>query len=774
MKRIFIIVILVNLFGVIPKAFSEVTWEDCTEGLEGSYITDIINIDNELELFSGSLPFLYSSTDSGKTWIPRKYLLAPTFKETYYSISSIYKYKNRYLMSGSSGIFRVDYISEDKKKLYGTKTYGGPQSAVFMNGFACDSSIIFRFYDSTSKKMRTYITQDEPQGNEGNFNIVPIPEENDFTDSSYKWTDFVQNEGMITATIYRIEKSPYKRIQSERYYYSTDWGWSWKEVKAPEVFAGVKEVQYINGKYYILSPITIWRQGDKDEYVQCYNWENGKFDYLESNFLVEYKGKLITSAMQSGTHKYVLASSTDEGKTWERFGTSDFLITELFVIGDRLLANSKIFGLMISTDDGQTWSESNKGMFPPNSTIYYQQFLKIAVNGNYTYTVPRNYYLRNTIMKSYDGGRSWVRKLVDTSLGYPQDPGSPTDNKYTVAMTKWGLYAMNRGNNTTYRSYDNGETWQFYSNGSIFHDVRNIYERNDTMFYFYPDPPYWIFYSLDTGRTQLIYDATYRQRLPDRNGHLLVVDGVYYVRDSQNKLYKSTDEGNNWKLIESFKMPNNEPTNKIYWAIPSVGKLKIFVTSQKGGHVTKEDSLFITDNFGEKWKKISYPIDSVTPGQWIEINGNFYVLYNFYRGFYIYEGYIYHTSDDGETWEEIAFAPERKNIEILLQGGDYLYANTIEGLYRIYSPPVSVKESKTEEVILPIELYPSPARDIIYVKNDYWGINEVKVYDMLGRECAVGRFNINQFDISNLQPGVYLAKFIFPGNWSIIKKFVKM
>ena len=766
MKKIFIIVILINLFGFIPKAFSDMQWEDCTEGLWGGQINRMYILENEIEMYSN---YSYSSNDSGKSWTPRKYLL-PFFKEEeYWPITNITKYKNRYLMSPYN--YRVDYISEDKKKLYGTKTYGGPTPAYLMDGFACDSSIILRFYDSTLQKMRTYITQDEPQGNEGNFHIVPIPEENDFTDTTYKRTCFFINEGRIIATVRREEFKPFKKTYAYKFYYSTDWGWSWKEIRASEVYGGIMSVQYLSGKYYLFSTTTIWRQDENGKYVMCEDGEDGKFDYLENSFLIGYKDKIIASGLETGTHKYVLASSTDGGKTWERFGTSDFKVKELLTIGDKIIANTQSFGVMISTDDGQTWVESNKGLYDsPNN--YDASFMKIWIDGNNAYTVPRNLNLRNTIMKSYDGGRSWVKKQVDTSLGYCEFPNY--DYEYTVALTKWGLYAMNRGNNTTYRSYDNGETWQFYSNGSIFHDVRNIYERNDTMFYFYPDPPYWIFYSLDTGRTQLIYDATYRQRLPDRNGHLLVVDGVYYVRDSQNKLYKSTDEGNNWKLIESFKMPNNEPTNKIYWAIPSVGKLKIFVTSQKGGHVTKEDSLFITDNFGEKWKKISYPIDSVTPGQWIEINGNFYVLYNFYRGFYIYEGYIYHTSDDGETWEEIAFAPERKNIEILLQGGDYLYANTIEGLYRIYSPPVSVKESKTEEVILPIELYPSPARDIIYVKNDYWGINEVKVYDMLGRECAVGRFNINQFDISNLQPGVYLAKFIFPGNWSIIKKFVKM
>ncbi|GEM_PF-3214820 len=44
MKRIFILILLINLFGVIPKAFSDVQWEDCTEGLWGSPINFSIPI----------------------------------------------------------------------------------------------------------------------------------------------------------------------------------------------------------------------------------------------------------------------------------------------------------------------------------------------------------------------------------------------------------------------------------------------------------------------------------------------------------------------------------------------------------------------------------------------------------------------------------------------------------------------------------------------------------------------------------------------------------
>ena len=765
MKKIFIIVILVNLLGLISKAFSDVQWEDCTEGLEGKY-SKIYLYEEEAELYSRSLPYSVS-TDAGKSWIARRYFNTTIGREYNFPINDISKYKNRYIINSGQ------YISKDKKNIYPmtrtiyiTRDSGG--TAEWISTYTTDSSLIRRYYKYINKDTNyvvTCITKEEPRGMEGNFTFFSIPKENDFNEKDKKYTNFTEINDKIYATIYGKSYT-----YSRTYYYSTDWGWSWKADTVSEVFGGVKEIKYLNGKYFILSPITIWRQDENGEYIVC---EDEQFDYLESKFLIAYKEKIITSAMETGTHKYVLASSTDGGKTWERFGTSEFMTEQLFAIGDTLVADTRTYGVMRSTDDGQTWVESNNRLYYSPEWGYEGQFMKISMNGNEAFTAPRNPYLDNTIMKSYNGGRSWLKKQIDPSLGFPEY--SEGVGKYTIALTKWGLYAINRGKNTTYKSYDNGETWEFYSNGSIFHDAANIYERNDTMFYYYSSVKFpWIFYSIDTGKTQLIYDSTYKQKLPDNSHHLILVDGVYYATNNQNKLYKSTDGGNNWELIETFTMPSADTTYTIFWAIPVKDKLKIFIWTKTTTTPTKEDKYYVTEDFGLNWKQIQLPIDTAVPSKWLEINGNLYTLYFYDRGGYLTDTYIYHSSDDGVSWEEIAHGLDGKQITDILKGGDYLYVSTYEGLYRIYSPPVSVKESKIDEVLLPIELYPSPARDIIYVKNDYWGINEVKVYDMLGRECAVGHFNRNQFDISNLQPGVYLAKFIFPGNWSIIKKFVKM
>ncbi|HRS02045.1 MAG TPA: hypothetical protein P5545_05795, partial [Bacteroidota bacterium] len=116
MKRYFFLIII-SLICLISTSYSDVQWEDCTEGLEGINIRDVFIIDNEFELYCGNNPFSYSSNDSGKSWKPRKYIPPSLNRETYYPIASIYKYKNRYIMSKLD--YRVDYISEDKKTLYG-------------------------------------------------------------------------------------------------------------------------------------------------------------------------------------------------------------------------------------------------------------------------------------------------------------------------------------------------------------------------------------------------------------------------------------------------------------------------------------------------------------------------------------------------------------------------------------------------------------------------------------------------------------------------------
>jgi hypothetical protein len=56
-----------------------------------------------------------------------------------------------------------------------------------------------------------------------------------------------------------------------------------------------------------------------------------------------------------------------------------------------------------------------------------------------------------------------------------------------------------------------------------------------------------------------------------------------------------------------------------------------------------------------------------------------------------------------------------------------------------------------------IEMYPNPANTILYFKN-LVGETSISIYDLLGRKVMSGIINNNQFDINNLDHGLYTIR----------------
>lgn len=112
---------------------------------------------------------------------------------------------------------------------------------------------------------------------------------------------------------------------------------------------------------------------------------------------------------------------------------------------------------------------------------------------------------------------------------------------------------------------------------------------------------------------------------------------------------------------------------------------------------------------------------------------------------------------------------------IALQNGDninvtfgsyYIYFNRITGAYNFSNTVLSNEEISTEEVLT---FYPNPANDkVIFSEN----INEIKVYDMLGKEINVS-LNKNEISISELATGTYLMKVTTLDGKSFTKNIIK-
>jgi len=105
-------------------------------------------------------------------------------------------------------------------------------------------------------------------------------------------------------------------------------------------------------------------------------------------------------------------------------------------------------------------------------------------------------------------------------------------------------------------------------------------------------------------------------------------------------------------------------------------------------------------------------------------------------------------------------------IEAIYTTGNsvFSFSNPIVG-----SPPVSIAEFDADE----INVYPNPARNILYVTN--CEESTAVIYSITGQEMEQYRLNgqLNEINVSNFENGLYIIKIVGNNNEVTIKKFLK-
>ncbi len=769
-------------------------WENCTEGLEGNNRFDIL-VKFEEELFTTNLPYAYSN-DVGRNWQMQKSFDSSWGMIRYLVITDVYKYKNIFIaVAGGNGF----YVSKDKQnwqklKYELPKIQKASASGVQLNNtnlITTDSNIVLRcqWYEKIDSakyitKIRTCIAKGIGNDISENFIFDTIPEKHDYSASKEEKYFKYSRIGDTLYAIYNTSKGGY----FQWYYYSIDGGASWQKKIILNnqgqaiIQGGIKSIDKIDNKLFILSSSGIWKPTYDGSYKKIVD---DKFGSFTSDFICEHKGMIYAQAYDTLTQQLYLVRSTDVGETWERIGNTNYRITQLFSIKGELIAASFPYSIIASTNDGQTWEERNKGLYSSPDYLYEGPWLKIIKIGQEFLTVPRNKMLRNTIMKSYDGGKSWQRKIVIPEVGIPSEYLWANSNyNFTVTNNKYGLFAVDRGTSKTYKSNDNGETWEFYSKGAIYFkdEDKNMYERNDTLFYFFENSSFpkmkFIYFTLDTGKTVTMYDSLFLQKLPEKSGHLFVKNGQYFAINDENAIFESTNEGKNWNIYAKINIPVKDSVYKVLFTDISSDKTILIFGYQENKYSFSQKTLlsplFLTDDLGKSFKIINLPL----------INGKIYpenCKFIYFQGQLVillldieakYSG-LYNYNLEKNTLTDIAPDLEGNVITDILTVEDYLYISTWEGLFRIKVKPVGVKE-KTEKIVLkPIELYPNPANDKVSIGNNHYKLKGITICNLMGQEMKKPYCTDNEFDVSGLQAGVYFVKLEFDDGWFVHRKFIK-
>jgi photosystem II stability/assembly factor-like uncharacterized protein len=708
-------------------------WENSSDGLEGASWMNLLEFENVIY----ELNSYFYSIDTAKSWKANKHFienLDGNINLIYHGFYTIFKYKNRYLSLGTRSYFSYDKINWNRLENYS----GIPNNSSKILYYATDSTFLIQVYNKQEPqyKYRTYITKDS-----SDFNFVPV-------ETDIHGLDSIIEFSVINDILYATTTSP---LSFGTYYISTDGGMNWQKDSLPNIPERIKYIRYYNNRFYIVTGVDIWYKDDNNNWNRC---ESDEFlKEMSRTFLVNYKDRIITHSKIN--NRSVLVSSSDGGLTWERFGNSNFFIRQLLVMGNKLIANTH-FGIKTSTDGGVSWIDSNKGFFKPG-LINDHPRLQFVAKDNEVLTATRNHMKNNIIMKSYDNGNKWVEITIDPNYTEPEQT-RVTENWYSVFDTKWGIFAIN-GLGQSYRTEDFGETWNLYSetSGGIFLSPQNLYERNDTMVnYFYSN----IYYSTNKGVSFEVSDIKYRDNLPDSSWHWTIIDGIHYALNKYFKLYKSENDGISWNFVSKFGFQDILATSHILF----IDGNKIYFMPDNNG--PNNAPVYVTEDFGRNWKEVNLPFVRTPPRTWLKHNGVIYVLY-----IEQYKTSIFSSSDNCETWEFASEGLGTKEIVDLFSAGDYIYVSTREGLFRAFSQGTT-DIAIEKETLFPIKFYPIPAIDIINMKNNYYNLNNVKIYDINGREYEVKNFSNDYFDTSNLHSGIYIAKLIFEGDWSISKKFI--
>ncbi len=763
-------------------------WEDCTKGLEGvSRNVLIYSYENVLYLRSQLNTFY--STNLGINWKPFKRYDSNFKCLTYLSISFINKYKNIYILTNDFG----HYISNDKQNWQKLKFElpDLPSNNVMtdnINLITTDSTIILRVVwcekiDSTKylEHKRTCIAKGIGNDISETYKFDTLSEENDYiTTEQEKYFTYLNIDGIVYSIYYTLQGRYFSY-----YYFSTDNGESWRKKEISNIEGGIKTLVKINGKLWIISPFALWRPKDDGTYEKV---EDEQFDSFNTDFLSEHKGMIYAQAIDSSNHKSILVRSISNGLTWEKVGNQYFKIKQLFSInGELIIKSSK--GIMASTDDGESWEEREQGLFQsPNYNDEGPWKKIIQVGENECITAPRN-GMNNVMMKSYDGGKTWEHKYVIDSIGYTEYDWTGELYNFTFSSNKYGLFAVDRGSNKTYKSYDKGETWEIYSNVAAFYkdEDKNMYERNDTLLYFYDDPYFpndkFIYYSLDTGKTFVIYDSLYLQKLPEKSEHLFVKNGQYFAIDNENTIYNSTNEGKNWDIFTKIILPVKDSLYKVfYYDVTSDKPILVFGYKDNPNYPsftqkTLLSPLYYTEDFGNTINKFNLPtISWVIP---VNLDNKYKFVYLQNHLIVFLQGSaqkccgLFEFDKEKNDWTDITPELNGNVITDIFPVDEYLYISTYEGLFRTKINPVSVQEKTEKTTLLPIELYPNPAIDEVNILNNYYTIDQITIYDMLGREVTKPFFTQDNFEIRGIKEGFYFVKLTFEGGWSVYKKIIK-
>jgi len=474
--------------------------------------------------------------------------------------------------------------------------------------------------------------------------------------------------------------------------------------------------------------------------------------------------------------------SGDNGTTWGSLGLTDTIVQSIVITDDyKIYAGTFNNGVMLSTDRGKNWNSINNGLFDYNIFRLKQNSKGDLFTGSETHggiykssTAGQSWTqigLPTSVIQSIDSNdkdrllfTGTVGGVHSLNLNNGEWKNLGLGNEVSsVAVKNDSIVFAGTLRNGLYRSFNNGDTWELTTitpDSLLF--IENLFVMEDGALILltsnYPRISY------DDGITWQTWTngITY----PYVNGIDVNPFGDIFISNSA-AVFRSTNNGLTFETVNSNH---------------SIGKQGIAVNDHSGVFITDSDGgtsggIYRSLDNGSNWQKVknisAFSImvandQSVYSGVNLGANLNGIIT----------------SSDNGTTWEEISSGLDlEKPISSFHQDKiGYIYAGSYGGgLYVSRDPVSSVSDNKINVVDYYLfQNYPNPFNPSTKIswQSPVSSHQTLKVYDILGNEVVTlvneyrnaGRYEID-FNASKLASGVYFYR-IQAGSFTETKKMV--
>jgi photosystem II stability/assembly factor-like uncharacterized protein len=513
-----------------------------------------------------------------------------------------------------------------------------------------------------------------------------------------------------------------------------------------------------------------------------------------STGLVKLNGKLyVTKYPETGNA--TIYSTDDNGQSWTPHGyDSGWYMGKLGTDGVNLFLATH-YGLMISYDEAYTWQSISNTSLPAYSDvsdfIFHNQEIYAATRfGIYHCTMGLFEWslfglLGDIVNRVFLNGPDWYAGTSGDGLYRSSDNGNswqhftngihPASSVHHLASNGNELWAASNGGFEygLHKSIDSGNTWQRISRlklRSLVVDGNNIYggaQYNG------------LYISYDAGAT-FIHDSF---PSPNPIDELLGSNYALYLYDyNNNRIYQSIDSAQTWTLVPVFGRVMFDNTiiyiakedtlfrsaDRINWTSCNTPfSFEYFISITRIGNtllgLTSEGMMKSTDN-GVTWTPtggtFGIPPDCIMAKLFTINNTLCSYAYIPSIDFPSYEN-IFVSYDEGFTWNE-ATTPLSEPFNCLLVHNNILFAGVYySGVYRLNDLATAIEEDTKPFNSSTFSLFPNPSTGQFSLNCPSSMVNgQIKIYNTLGEliQQQIITSSNEQIDLSTRPKGVYFLE----------------